>query len=102
MPIPWAIGADGTVYAVACDSPGMDGPSRLHAYGPDLRQRWMLPLGQACPTAGPVIEPDGRLYFTWYRDRTTEVVAVQTDSPGLAATSWPTRRRDARGAAWVE
>ena len=101
MPIPWGIGADGTIYALACDSPGMDGPSRLYAYGPDLTERWMLPLGDACPTAGPVIDSTGRLYFTWYFDRATEVVAVQTRSPGLAATAWPTRRRDPHGTGWL-
>lgn len=102
MPIPWAIGADGTVYAVACDSPAYDGPSRLSAYDAELRELWTLPLGDACPMAGPVIDEQGRLYFAWWVQGVTEIVAVQTASPGLAATSWPARRRDARGTAWLD
>ena len=101
MAIPWAIGADGAIYAVACDSPGLEGPSRLYAYDPDLQERWMVPLGDACPMAGPVIDDQGRLFFTWSYERVTEVVAVQTQSPGLAPTSWPTRRADDRGTGWV-
>ena len=102
MPPPWGIGADGTIYALACDKPGHDGPSRLHAFGPDLEERWVLPLGDSCPAAGPVIDAQGQLYFTWYIDNATEVVAVQTGSPGLAPTSWPTRRHDARGTGWLD
>lgn len=102
MPPPWGIGADGTVYAVACDSSGYEGPSRLHAYDAGLAELWTLPLGDACPMAGPVIDARGRLYFAWYIDRGTEIVAVQTASPGIAATSWPVRRRDARGTGWLD
>lgn len=102
MPLPWGIGADGTVYAVTCDSSGYDGPSRLHAYDAGLDELWSLPLGDACPMAGPVIDDQGRLYFAWYIDSGTEIIAVQTASPGIAATSWPVRRHDARGAAWLD
>lgn len=102
MPPPWGIGADGTIYAVACDSSAYDGPSRLHAYSPALEEQWMLPLGDACPVAGPVIDADGRLYFAWYFERTAEIVAVQTASPGIARTSWPVRRHDARGTGWLD
>ncbi|HWN66815.1 MAG TPA: hypothetical protein VNM90_04195, partial [Haliangium sp.] len=99
---PWGIGADGTVYAVACDSSGYEGPSRLHAYDAGLGELWSLPLGDACPMAGPVIDARGRLYFAWFIDGGAEIVAVQTASPGLAETSWPVRRHDARGAAWLD
>lgn len=102
MPPPWGIGADGTVYAVACDSGGYDGPSRLHAYDAALNELWTLPLGDACPMAGPVIDEQGRLYFAWYIDDGAEIIAVQTASPGIAATSWPVRRRDARGTGWLD
>lgn len=102
MAIPWAIGADGTIYGVACDTPGVDGPSRLHAYNAELEEQWMLPLGDSCPTAGPIIDDSGKLYFVWYRDLASEVVTVQTTSPGLADTAWPIRRHDVRGAGWVE
>lgn len=102
MPIPWGIGADGTIYAVACDSQAHDGPSRLYAYNPDLTERWTLPLGDSCPAGGPLIDEQGRLFFTWRFDGVTEVVAVQTESPGLADTSWPIRRHDVRATGWLE
>jgi outer membrane protein assembly factor BamB len=102
MPPPWGIGADGTVYALTCDSSGYEGPSRLHAYDAALGELWSLPLGDSCPMAGPVIDDRGRLYFAWYIDNTAEVVAVQTASPGLAVTSWPVRRHDARGTGWLD
>ena len=102
MAIPWAIGADGTIYGIACDTPGVDGPSRLHAYNADLEEQWMLPLGDSCPTAGPVIDDSGKLYFIWFRDLVSELVTVQTRSPGLADTAWPIGRHDIRGASWVD
>ncbi len=100
---PWAIGADGTMYGLQCDAPGHDGPSRLIAYdGATLAEKWRVELGASCPSAGPVIDGEGRLYFTWYIDHATELVAVQTTSPGLADAPWPARRRDASGTAWVK
>jgi outer membrane protein assembly factor BamB len=100
---PWGLGADGTVYAAQCDAPGHDGPSRLIAYdGETFAEKWRVELGASCPSAGPVIDAEGRLYFTWFIDHYTELVAVQTQSPGLAETPWPTRRHDAQGTAWVK
>lgn len=102
MPIPWAIGADGTIFAVACDSSGVEGPARLYGYSQELQEQWMLPLGDGCPASAPVIDETGRLFFVWLIDNDLEMVAVQTTSPGLAATSWPARRPDALGAAWIQ
>jgi outer membrane protein assembly factor BamB len=99
---PWALGADGTLYGLECDTPGHDGPSRLIAYDPALAELWRVELGASCPAAGPVIDAEGHLYFTWYIEGATEVVSVQTQSPGLAPTAWPVRRRDARGTAWLQ
>jgi outer membrane protein assembly factor BamB len=99
---PWAIGKDGTVYAVQCDAPGHDGPSRMIAYDAALQEKWRLELGASCPSAGPVIGEDGKLYFTWYIGQVTELVAVQTESPGLSDSAWPARRRDEKGTAWVK
>jgi outer membrane protein assembly factor BamB len=98
---PWAIGADGTIYGVACDSSGHEGPSRLIAYDSALGEKWRLELGASCPSGGPVIDDTGKLYFTWIYDGVTEVVAVQTPSPGLADAAWPTRSHDVRGTRWV-
>ncbi len=99
---PWAVGADGTIYGLTCDSPGVDGPSRLIAYDPQLHEQWRLELGPSCPITTPVIGDDGRLYFARYAGGATELIGVQTTSPGLASSSWPTRRHDAHGTGWLE
>ncbi len=99
---PWAIGADGAVYGLQCDTLGHDGPSRLIAYDAQLTEQWRVELGASCPDAGPAIDAQGRLFFSWYINGATEVAAVQTPSPGLAPTAWPARRRDSRGTAWLK
>jgi outer membrane protein assembly factor BamB len=99
---PWAIGADGTIYGVTCDSPGYEGPSRLIAYDPSLHELWRLELGPSCPTTTPVIGDDGIMYFGRWVGDVTDLIAVQTSSPGLAKSGWPTRRHDALGTGWVK
>jgi hypothetical protein len=99
---PWALGADGTLYGLQCESSGHDGPSRLIAYDPQLTELWRVELGASCPHAGPAMDAQGRLFFAWYIGGATEVVGVQTTSPGLAPTAWPVRRRDNRGTAWLK
>ena len=100
---PWALGADGTVYGLACDTSGLDGPAHLTAYAPDLTPRWTLELGDACPLAGPIIDAAGRLFFARFlpEKEACELVAVQTASPGLAAGPGPTRHGDDHGTMWV-
>jgi outer membrane protein assembly factor BamB len=100
--IPWALGADGTIYGLRCDSPGHEGPSRLTAYDQDLTERWHVDLGAICPHGGPIIDDQGRLFFTAFDGEWTSLYGVQTDSPGLLGSAWPVRRVDRRGTAWVE
>ncbi|MEM9493372.1 MAG: hypothetical protein AAGC55_29760, partial [Myxococcota bacterium] len=98
---PWLAGSDGTIYGLACDTDGHEGPSRLIAYSPELVELWRLELGPSCPSGGPALADDGTLYFTWYAERATELVAVQTHSPGPADSSWPMRQRDNRNTGWL-
>jgi hypothetical protein len=102
-PPPWVAGADGTVIGLACDRSGFEGPSRLIGYAIDgeLRERWRVELGASCPKTGPVLAADGVLYFTWIRGDQTELVAVQTPSPGLAPSSWPVARHDGHATGWL-
>lgn len=101
--VPWVIGADGTIYGIHCEGSGWDGPARLTAYDAALAERWRIELGPGCPTSGPALADAGLLVFARFLPETgiTEVVAVQTASPGLAATSWPVRRRDNAGTSWL-
>ena len=98
---PWAVGADGTIYGLECDGAGVESPSSLIAYSDMLEERWRIELGPACPITTPVIGQDGTLYFAWFVDGVSEIVAVATPSPGLAG-GWPARHHDARGTGWLE
>lgn len=98
---PAAVGADGTIYGLECDSTGLEGPSRVIAYGSDLAELWRVELGPTCPLTPPTLSPDGLLVFAGFLDDATELVAVQTTSPGLAPSAWPARRHDARGTGWL-
>jgi outer membrane protein assembly factor BamB len=102
-PPPWVVGADGTVIGLFCDGSGYDGPSRLVGLSIDgaIGELWRVELGEACPKTGPVLAADGVLYFTWLRGDVTELVAVQTTSPGLASSSWPVAKHDNRGTSWL-
>jgi outer membrane protein assembly factor BamB len=99
---PWVLGADGTVYGLSCDSGHPESPSRLHAYDPAFNELWRIELGDICPNGSAIIAPDGTLYFTQFAPSHTDVVAVQTASPGMLPSSWPTRRLNARATGWLE
>jgi hypothetical protein len=49
------------------------------------------------------LEDNGVMYLTWKANKgiTTEAIAIQTASPGLADSSWPSLRHDNRGTAWL-
>jgi outer membrane protein assembly factor BamB len=101
---PIAVGADGTLYTVSCR--GTDPPeNRLYAYTPALDELWLLNLGKNswCPLGNGVLDSDGVLYFAIPNEDggTTDVMAIQTKSPGLAPSAWPMLRHDNRGTMWL-
>jgi outer membrane protein assembly factor BamB len=101
--LPFAVGADGTVYAFMCTTKG----PRLAAYARDLQPGWLLDLPGRCSgwwPGGAVLDGDGMLYLTQDGEGydTTHLFAVQTQSPGLASSSWPHFRHDNRGTAWLD
>jgi outer membrane protein assembly factor BamB len=104
-----AIGADGTVYTVNCEGGTAQGGSPpafpLRAYSPDLMEQWSFELGpDSCNMTGNVVlDEDGVLYLMRRSPNITgtQVMAIQTRSPGLADSSWPSWRHDNRGTAWL-
>jgi hypothetical protein len=98
---PAAAGADGTFYAVTCDN--VDSSDRstvvpeLVAYDATLREKSRLTLPvpsvqglYSCPRPAVALDDDGVMYLAVAADG-TYLMAVQTASPGLAATAWPLR-----------
>jgi hypothetical protein len=75
------------------------------AYAYDLKELWRLDLGGsecAGVTGKVVLDDDGVMYLTRVADGgVVEALALQTASPGLAESSWPSLRHDNRGTAWL-
>jgi hypothetical protein len=101
---PFVAGADGTIYTVNCASSSPKA-NELIAYTVDLQELWRLDLGVSnpCPAGNGVLDDDGVLYLVRGISGTNgaEVVAIQTQSPGLAESSWPSLRHDNRGTMWL-
>jgi hypothetical protein len=99
------VGADGTVIGLTCEGSGWEGPSRLVGSSIDdgaITERWRVELGPGCPRTGPLLAADGVLYLLLPTlTVTTELIAVQTTSPGLAPSSWPVAKHDNRGTSWL-
>ena len=103
---PVAAGADGTIYTFRCDS-SPPAVNRVLAYSADLQELWRLDLGgSSCLqiTGNVVLDDDGVMYMMRAAPDVaggTQVLAIQTASPGLADSSWPSWRHDNRGTAWL-
>jgi hypothetical protein len=97
---PLAAGADGTIYAVDLDPTASD--PQLVALSSDLHEQWRLPLGGSLRygTSG-ALTADGVLYVPMSGKMGSEIVALQTTSPGPALTTWPTLRADNRSSNWA-
>jgi outer membrane protein assembly factor BamB len=102
--LPFLAGADGTIYTVHCQylPPGTPaGTNQLVAYGADLSELWRLDLGGGCPSGNGILDADGVLYLARGDESGQNLLAIQTRSPGLADSSWPSLRHDNRGTAWL-
>jgi hypothetical protein len=116
-PSPWgapvAAGADGTFYVLSCinrrSEPSAQ-PRELIALDGNLELRWkvalpepagtVVGLGHQCPASGVVLSDDGIMYLVQAGDSGVILHAVQTDSPGLAETTWPVVFGDNEGSNW--
>jgi hypothetical protein len=102
---PLAAGADGTIYMVSCQG-GTPSLNLILAYSSDLRELWRFDLGgDFCMgmTGNVVLDDDGVMYLMRSSPNIsgTQLMAIQTGSPGLADSSWPSWRHDNRGTAWL-
>ena len=104
----FVLGADGTLYALTRpNSSDTAAGFFLVALDRDLHVLWTLPFMNAVPVAmgahSPLVLSDaGVLYFVQQLPNGTgELVAVQTQSPGRAATPWSGSRFDNAGTGWA-
>jgi hypothetical protein len=99
--LPVAAGADGTIYNLSCDDQGE--AAAVQAVDRQLRPTWRVPLDGNCPAGNVVLTEDGVLWLLHRaKNGDGEIVAIQTGSPGLADSSWPSRRHDNTGASWLK
>lgn len=101
--IPQVLGADNIFYGFECPMP--DQELTLSAYSWDGLQRlWSLNLGKGCSNSGAVLADDGVLYLAKGigSGQPVEIIAVQTQSPGLAHTAQPTWLYNNRRTGWLE
>jgi outer membrane protein assembly factor BamB len=108
---PMTLGSDGVSYAITRPSGGARS-SQLIAFDETLHELWRIDFpGQTLPLSsyGPTLDEDGTLYLVLEnvaagtpRPGTSQLIAVQTTSPGLARSAWPTYRHDSQGTNWVQ
>ncbi|MES1204662.1 MAG: PQQ-binding-like beta-propeller repeat protein [Pseudomonadota bacterium] len=98
--MPIFAGADGTTYTIYCD--GVAEKALFQAFGVDFRESWRVDLGAGCPRGTGVLSARGVVYLTRESFGLAEVIAIQTTSPGLARSSWPTLRHDNQGTSWLQ
>jgi outer membrane protein assembly factor BamB len=98
---PATIGADGTIYMTRCTDQTGAGNYIVAAYSSDLAPLWTLDVGPPCWfPAAPALADDGEMYLV--RDaKLTEVIAIQTQSPGLARVAMPTPLFNNRRTGWL-
>jgi len=104
---PKAIGADGTLYYTYCtELYNKDaGEMSVQAYSSSLELLWSVELGKPCLDEPPVLANDGVLYVLRSKSEQypphLELTAIQTASPGLANTAYPTLRSNNRRTGWI-
>ncbi len=97
------VGADGIAYVFMSD-PTRGLGSTLVALDTtrDYREIWRVDLGARVFLHGAALSDEGVLYVGATNEKAnSELVAIQTTSPGLAKTGWPTFRHDNRQTGWV-
>ncbi len=98
----WFWGADNAIYAIACQQQqgSLSGPFRLTALNDTLAEQWHLDIEGECPSSG-ALASDGTMYLTRGPASGVELLAIRTQSPGLAPVAWPSAVHDNRGTAWL-
>lgn len=110
--MPLAAGADGTFYALTCAlgpvTQYTPEPPFLVALTENLEEKWrvMLPVPAEhgmfpCPRPAVALDEDGVMYLA-VEAGGTHMLAVQTQSPGIASTPWPLWFRSHNGSLWAD
>ena len=104
----FALGADGALIAEPLRDADAGGNAfAVVGFDPEMKEIWRFKFEGLVPpakgTASPlVLASDGVLYLIGQRPNgTAELIAIQTSSPGLAATAWPVIRVDNMGSGWA-
>lgn len=104
---PTLVGADGTIYTMVWAASGVPDSAcalRIIAYSRDLTETWRIDVPSGCLSIyGVVLDRDGVLYVSTddFSAEAMNLYAIQTRSPGLARSSWPSRRHDNQGTHWM-
>lgn len=109
-----ALGADGVAYALTSrDTPILSGPSTqdIVALSPELRPLWRMTIETSQLKRGAALSDDGVLHvfaepgYVWGatgpQPSASQLIAIQTTSPGPAKTSWPATRGDQFTGHWL-
>lgn len=105
----FVLGADGTSYAAAVLNANVGQPKvEVIAFTPTFDEAWRVSLqDRSIPIyGGPgsfALSDEGVIFMATQKlDGTGELVAIQTDSPGRAATAWSGGRGDNLGTGWTD
>lgn len=101
-----AAGADGTMYSLECsDRDTAFAELTIHAYSSELDEQWSMDLGKGCIQVAGALADDGVLYVVRpvpMAGVELEMIAIQTQSPGLAKSAMPTSWFSNRRAGWLD
>ena len=101
-----AAGADGTMYSLECSNWDTAlAELTIHAYSSELGEQWSMNLGQGCIQIAGALADDGQLYVVHplgLAGVELEMIAIQTQSPGLAKSAMPTRGFNNRRTGWLD
>jgi hypothetical protein len=95
--VPWIAGADGTLFAADLFGQRGTAQTRIVALSAQLQELWHLDVDGGLENGSAIITDDGVLFA----QTTNGVIAIQTASPGLARSSWPTFRHDNQSSNWA-
>jgi hypothetical protein len=100
---PLVVGADGVIYTTG--SVKTDGGTlapRIVAHSRELEELWQLDDPDLDGAFDAVLDETGVLYYLGYGGNGGFLlVAIQTQSPGLAQSSWPSLRHDNHRTQWL-
>lgn len=106
----FAQGADGSIYATTFPDDNSGEESDLVAFDEDMNEKWRAHLAGVFKVLGGhlslILDENGVIYVPMANKDPSfyglgVLVAVQTESPGLADTSWPTVYHDVGASSWA-